>query len=106
MALLDHRAARGRMNPDPGYAVGWGTLSLINLELAQTKGFSGLAWFFVSLLLGPVATFLFVVLEPKDPLWAEGPALASETPCTSGAIRLSKRERRVEIRWPSFQRAK
>ena len=46
------------------YAVGWTTLALINAGLAQPKGRSGLAWFLVSLLLGPVATFLIVALEP------------------------------------------
>ena len=46
------------------YAVGWGTLALINAGLAQGKRRSGLAWFFVSLLLGPIATFLIVVLDP------------------------------------------
>ncbi len=45
------------------YAIGWGTLALINAGLAQSKNRSGLAWFFISLLLGPIATFLIVVLE-------------------------------------------
>jgi hypothetical protein len=46
------------------YVVGWGTLTLINAGLAQAKGRSGLAWWFLSLLLGPLATLLIVVLEP------------------------------------------
>lgn len=50
----------------PEFFVGWGTLSLINAGLAQSKNRSGLAWFFASLLLGPVATFLIVVF-PKEP---------------------------------------
>lgn len=45
------------------FIVGWGTLSLINAGLAQGKGRSGLAWFLVSLLLGPIATFLIVALD-------------------------------------------
>jgi len=45
------------------WAVGWGTLSLINAGLAQGKGRSGLAWFLISILLGPIATLLIVVLE-------------------------------------------
>jgi len=49
------------------YAVGWFTLSLINAGLAQGKGRSGLAWWLVSLFLGPIATFLIVVLEPVKP---------------------------------------
>ncbi|BBD78737.1 hypothetical protein ALSL_0058 [Aerosticca soli] len=43
---------------------GWGTLALINAGLAQGKNRSGLAWFLLSLLLGPVAT-LILVLMPK-----------------------------------------
>ena len=52
-----------------GYVAGWGTLSLINAGLAQGKGRSGLAWFIVSLPLGPVATLLVVAL-PAVPLIA------------------------------------
>jgi len=43
-----------------GYAIGWGTLALINAGLAQGKNRSGLNWFLLSLLLGPVATFVLV----------------------------------------------
>ena len=46
------------------YAVGWFTLALINAGLAQGKGRSGLAWWLVSLLLGPIATLLIVLLDP------------------------------------------
>jgi hypothetical protein len=52
---------------DPGYYVGWGTLGLINAGLAQTKNRSGLLWFLISLFLGPIATFLIVVLDPTPP---------------------------------------
>jgi hypothetical protein len=48
------------------YFVGWGTLSLVNAGLAQSKSRSGLLWFIFSLLLGPLATFLIVVLPPAD----------------------------------------
>lgn len=44
------------------YSAGWFTLSLINAGLAQGKGRSGLAWWLVSLILGPLATLLIVVL--------------------------------------------
>ena len=50
-----------------GYFVGWGTLSLINAGLAQSKRRSGLVWFLLSLFLGPIATFLLVVLDPAAP---------------------------------------
>jgi hypothetical protein len=49
------------------YAVGWGTLALINARLAQSKGRSRLAWFLASLLLGPIATFIIVVTDNPAP---------------------------------------
>ncbi len=45
------------------FAVGFGTLAFINANLAQAKNRSGLAWWFVSLLLGPFATFLLALLD-------------------------------------------
>ena len=51
---------------DESYAIGWGTLALINTNLAQLKGRSGLAWFFVSVFLGPIATFLLAVLASQS----------------------------------------
>ena len=50
-----------------GYAVGWGTLALINAGLAQSKGRSRMAWFLASLLLGPLATFIIVVTDSPSP---------------------------------------
>jgi hypothetical protein len=47
-----------------GYSVGWLTLSLINAGLAQGKGRSGLNWWVISLLLGPIATLL-IVIRPR-----------------------------------------
>ena len=47
--------------PQTEYFVGWGTLALINAGLAQAKNRSALNWFLLSLLLGPIATFLLVV---------------------------------------------
>jgi hypothetical protein len=47
------------------YYVGWIALALINAGLAQGKRRSGLNWFLISLLLGPIATFLLVAFfEP------------------------------------------
>jgi hypothetical protein len=43
------------------YFVGWGTLALLNAGVAQGKHRSGLNWFLLSLLLGPIATFALVV---------------------------------------------
>jgi hypothetical protein len=59
------RQSLSNMNPNAGeYAVGWFTLSLINAGLAQAKGRSGLNWWLLSLLLGPLSTFFIVVLDP------------------------------------------
>lgn len=52
---------------EPGYLVGWGSLALINAGLAQGKNRSGLAWFLLSLLLGPIATFILVAFCDKLP---------------------------------------
>ena len=52
--------------PNQSFFVGWGTLSLINAGLAQSKGRSGLIWWAISLFLGPLATLLIVIL-PKEP---------------------------------------
>lgn len=49
------------------FFVGWGTLALINAGLAQGKNRSGLAWFLLSLLLGPVATFILVAFCDRLP---------------------------------------
>ena len=49
------------------YAVGWGTLALINAGLAQSKGRSRMAWFLASMLLGPLATFIIVITDDTAP---------------------------------------
>lgn len=49
------------------YAVGLGTLALLNAGIAQGKNRSGLIWFLVSLLLGPIATFILVAFCKKLP---------------------------------------
>jgi hypothetical protein len=48
-----------------GYFAGWGTLALINAGLAQGKNRSGLNWFLLSLLLGPLATLLLLLTDRK-----------------------------------------
>jgi hypothetical protein len=45
-----------------GYAVGWGTLALLNAGLAQAKGKSGLLWGLLSLFIGPFATLILVTI--------------------------------------------
>ena len=54
------------INEAPAYTIGWGTLSLINAGLAQSKNRSGLWWWVISLFLGPIATFIIVALLHKE----------------------------------------
>ena len=62
------------MHPQtPEFAVGWGTLMLINAGLAQAKNRSGLSWFLISLLCGPLATLLIVLLAKLEPPSARKP---------------------------------
>ena len=49
------------------FFVGWGTLSLINAGLAQCKGRHGGGWWLASMLLGPLATLLIVLLPGFRP---------------------------------------
>ena len=53
----------GAIGPDSGYFVGWGTLALLNAGLAQGKNRSGLNWFLLSLLFGPLATAALLFRE-------------------------------------------
>lgn len=55
------------MHDQVQFVVGLGTLSFINAGLAQCKGRSGLLWWLISLFLGPIATFLIVVLPKVGP---------------------------------------
>jgi len=58
---VDHLSSFANGAP---WVAGWGTLALINAALAQGKNRSGLLWFLLSLLAGPFATLLLVLL-PK-----------------------------------------
>lgn len=59
------------------YVAACGSLSLVNAGLAQGKGRSGLGWWLLSLFLGPVATFLIVVLPRVEaPPAVQGPRTA------------------------------
>jgi formate hydrogenlyase subunit 3/multisubunit Na+/H+ antiporter MnhD subunit len=44
------------------FTIGWGTLALINAAIAQSKNRSGAMWLASSVLLGPLATALLVLL--------------------------------------------
>jgi hypothetical protein len=46
----------------------WFTVAVINAGLTEQKNRSRLAWFFISLLLGPFATLLIVVWGAPEPV--------------------------------------
>ena len=48
------------MRNNSEFFVGWFTLSLINAGLAHAMNRSRITWFLLSLLLGPIATFILV----------------------------------------------
>ena len=48
-----------------GYVLGWGSLALLIAGVAQGKNRSGLAWFFLTVLLGPIATLILVAFCDK-----------------------------------------
>lgn len=54
------------MDESTQFVAGWGTLSLINAGLAQGKNRSGFLWWFISLFLGPLATFILVLLSKVE----------------------------------------
>lgn len=54
------------------FYVDWGALALINAGLAQGKNRSGLNWFLLSLLFGPLATLCIVLLKKKVSLAHRG----------------------------------
>jgi hypothetical protein len=48
------------------FAVGWFTLSLVIAGIAQGKGRSGLAWWLLGVLLGPIALLILLFLNHGD----------------------------------------
>lgn len=46
----------------------WFTLAVVNAGLAEQKNRSRFIWFILSLVLGPVATVLIVLLRPPVPV--------------------------------------
>jgi len=65
--LAELKIERGAVVVEPSFYVGWGSLSLINAGLAQSKNRSGLGWWLLSLILGPIATFILVAFCEKLP---------------------------------------
>lgn len=48
------------------YVVGVGTLALINANIAQLKGKSAMLCFLLTLLLGPIMTFILVLTKTNN----------------------------------------
>ncbi len=63
--MEDIKIPKGVNRLDNSYFVGWGTLALINAGLAQGKNRTGLNWFLLSLVLGPIATFFLLIVEKR-----------------------------------------
>ena len=59
---IQHSRHQMAIQLENSFFVGWGTLSLINAGLAQSKGRSGLVWWLISIVAGPLATLLIVVM--------------------------------------------
>lgn len=55
------------IQPSQDFAVGWGTLALLNAGVAQGKNRSGLNWFLLSIVLGPIASLILVAFMAKLP---------------------------------------
>jgi hypothetical protein len=88
------------MHEQAQFFVGWGTLSLINAGLAQSKGRSGLLWWLISIFFGPIATFLIVVLPNAEAGMRAAPTPASD--CRRGRSRETtvQVERKASQAWP------
>jgi hypothetical protein len=61
------------------FSAAWFTLSLVNAGLAQSKQRSGLNWWLVSLLLGPLATLLIVAWPPGGATQRYSPGMPAGT---------------------------
>lgn len=51
------------MKDNPEIIVGWGTLAMIIAGIAQGKNHSGLVWFILGLIFGPLALFVLLWFE-------------------------------------------
>ncbi|WP_018757710.1 hypothetical protein [Paenibacillus terrigena] len=54
------------MEQEQFYFFIWFTLALVNAGLAQSKNRVGSYWFFISLITGPVATFIILLIKKND----------------------------------------
>ena len=67
MLPFNHLANTLDVSAPQSFAAGWGTLALLNAGIAQGKNRSGLVWFLASLLAGPLATLILVLIEKHPP---------------------------------------
>jgi hypothetical protein len=70
------------MNTSSDLGFWWASLALVNAGLAQTTGRSRWYWFLFSLLLGPLATLLIVVWEPRTATKKATDTSTKTTPAT------------------------
>lgn len=60
----------------PTVSAMWLTVAILAGGFARTRNRSVLAWFVLTVFLGPIAAFLLVVWPPADPVPAPAPSVA------------------------------
>ncbi|MFJ4997701.1 hypothetical protein ACIP5T_06090 [Microbacterium sp. NPDC088619] len=60
----------------PTVSAMWLTVAILAGGFARTRNRSALAWFVLTVFLGPIAAFLLVVWPPADPVAAPSPRVA------------------------------
>ncbi|KQR38974.1 MULTISPECIES: hypothetical protein [Microbacterium] len=64
----------------PTVSAMWLTVALLAGGFARTRNRSALAWFVLTVFLGPIAAFLLVVWPPADPIPSPSPRGADSSP--------------------------
>jgi len=64
----------------PTVSAMWLTVALLAGGFARTRNRSALAWFVLTVFLGPIAAFLLVVWPPADPVPAPSPRGGGASP--------------------------
>ena len=63
MPIPNLLATLASVSSQQSFAAGWGTLAMLTAGVAQGKNRSGLVWFLASLLAGPIATLILVLVD-------------------------------------------
>lgn len=68
----------------PTVSAMWLTVALLAGGFARTRNRSALAWFVLTVFLGPIAAFLLVVWPPADPIPSPSPRGVDSSPARPG----------------------